>query len=70
MKKNLDLLHTQVVDNVVRDGDVSDPENSDSRVEGVRRLLEAIKADPEVSATTISTVGEKGYDGFAYILKL
>jgi hypothetical protein len=38
--------------------------------EGVRKLLEVIKTDPEVSATAISTVGEKGYDGFAYILKL
>lgn len=49
---------------------MADPENKDSRVEGVRRLLEVIKADPEVSATTISTVGEKGYDGFTFAIKL
>jgi len=59
-----------IVDNVVRNGKVADPEYMDSRVEGVRRLLEVIKADPEVSATTISTVGEKGYDGFTYAIKL
>jgi len=59
-----------IVDNVVREGKVADPENMDSRVEGVRRLLEAIKTDPQVSATTISTVGEKGYDGFIFALKL
>jgi len=59
-----------ITDNVVRRGKVANPEESDSRIEGVRRLLEVIKADPEVSATTISTVGEKGYDGFIYALKL
>jgi len=59
-----------IVDNVVQDGKVSDPENTEARVEGTRRFLEVVKKDPEVSATTISTVGEKGYDGFTYILKL
>lgn len=49
---------------------MSDPENRESKVEGVRRFLEAVKGDPEVNATTISTVGEKGYDGFTYMLKL
>jgi hypothetical protein len=39
-------------------------------VEGVRRLLEVVSTDQDVSATTIQTVGGKGYDGFAYILKL
>ena len=29
-----------------------------------------IKADQEVSATTISTADEKGYDGFTFALKL
>lgn len=38
--------------------------------EGIRKLLEAIKADPEVSAITISTVGVKGYDGFTFAIKL
>ena len=47
-----------------------DPEDKGVRVEGARRVLEAIKGDPEVSATTISTVGEKGYDGFTFALKL
>ena len=38
--------------------------------EGVRKLLEVIKTDSEVGATAVSTAGERGYDGFAYILKL
>jgi len=32
-------------------------------------LLEAIEGDEEVDATTISTVGERGYDGFIYAIK-
>jgi hypothetical protein len=39
-------------------------------VEGVRKFLGVIKGDPEVSATTISTVGEMGYDGFTFMLRL
>jgi hypothetical protein len=36
----------------------------------VRKLLEVLSADSEVSAITIQTVGRGGYDGFMYILKL
>jgi hypothetical protein len=32
--------------------------------------LKAIQADKEVEATTIATVGDKGYDGFLYAIKL
>jgi len=59
-----------IVDNVVQNGKVADPENKGDRVEGSRRFIQAIKGDSEVSATTISTVGEKGYDGFTFVLKL
>jgi predicted O-methyltransferase YrrM len=58
------------VDNVVRSGLVADPEYTDDIViEGVRKLLEAMEGDEEVEATTIATVGEKGYDGFTYAIK-
>jgi predicted O-methyltransferase YrrM len=57
-----------VVDNVVRDGDVIDADSDSSTVQGVRRLLERIAAEPRVSATAIQTVGAKGYDGFAIVL--
>jgi predicted O-methyltransferase YrrM len=57
-----------VVDNVVRDGDVIDADSDSSTVQGVRRLLERIAAEPRVSATAIQTVGAKGYDGFAIAL--
>jgi predicted O-methyltransferase YrrM len=53
-----------VVDNVIREGEVADPDSSDPRVQGIQRFNEAIAADPRVEATTIQTVGSKGYDGF------
>jgi predicted O-methyltransferase YrrM len=54
------------IDNVVRNGRVADPEQSDPSIESVRKLLEHIQKDPTVDATTLSTVGEKGCDGFLY----
>jgi len=54
-----------IVDNVVRRGDVIDAHSTDPNVQGARRLTEVMAADPSVSATTIQTVGAKGYDGFA-----
>lgn len=64
------LLTWQIVDNVVRNGFVAVPDFEEPRVEGIRRLLRALKVDKEVDATTISTVGEKGYDGFLFARKL
>ncbi len=57
-----------VVDNVVRDGKVIDPENSDPMVKGTRRLFDAMAAEPRVTATVIQTVGRKGHDGLAIAL--
>ena len=57
------------MDNVVRFGHVAKPDYSNEHIEGVRKLLRAIEGDEEVEATTISTVGEKGYDGFLYAIK-
>jgi predicted O-methyltransferase YrrM len=53
-----------VVDNVIRDGAVVDAHSSDPSVVGVREMNEFVRAEPRLSATTIQTVGEKGYDGF------
>ncbi|KAF8884297.1 O-methyltransferase family 3 protein [Mucidula mucida] len=58
-----------VVDNVVRNGKVSDLEHDDPSSEGVRRLVKAIHNDAEVDATVIGTVGDKGYDGFLYAIR-
>ncbi len=56
-----------VADNVVRDGRVVDP-TGDASVQGVRRFLDRVAAEPRLSATAIQTVGSKGYDGFALAL--
>jgi predicted O-methyltransferase YrrM len=57
-----------VIDNVVREGKVIDAESRDPLVKGVRRLYEAMAAEPGVSTTVIQTVGRKGYDGLAIAL--
>ena len=57
-----------VVDNVIRDGAVIDATSTDPSVLGVRRLNERLAREPRVSATTIQTVGSKGYDGLTIAL--
>ncbi|HEV8561013.1 MAG TPA: O-methyltransferase [Actinophytocola sp.] len=57
-----------IVDNVVRDGRVVDGASNDANVQGTRRLIEVLAAEPRVSATAVQTVGAKGYDGFALAL--
>ncbi|MGC1852249.1 MAG: O-methyltransferase [Solirubrobacterales bacterium] len=53
-----------VVDNVVRDGTLAEADSDDETTRAQRRLHEMLAADPNVTATTIQTVGVKGYDGF------
>ena len=53
-----------VVDNVVRNGAVVDGTSGDAAVQGTRRLVETVAAEPRVSATAIQTLGTKGYDGY------
>jgi predicted O-methyltransferase YrrM len=57
-----------VFDNVVRGGALADGDSEDARVRGVRALHEALARVPGVRATTIQTVGVKGYDGFTLAL--
>lgn len=57
-----------VADNVIRDGALVDPETDDPTIPAQRRFHEMIAADPRVTATTIQTVGGKGYDGFTLAL--
>lgn len=54
-----------IVDNVVRNGAISDAGSKDSSVIGTRKLFDILEMDARVSATAIQTVGSKGYDGFA-----
>jgi predicted O-methyltransferase YrrM len=57
-----------IVDNVIRDGALIDGASADANVQGARRLHEMLAAEPRVSATTIQTVGSKGYDGLTLAL--
>lgn len=57
-----------VADNVVRGGTLADSGSDDPKVQAQRRLHEMIAAETSVSATTIQTVGSKGYDGFTIAL--
>lgn len=64
------ILTKFLVDNVIRYGLVADPDYTSEEVEGIRHFVKYVQTDDTVEATTISTVGQKGYDGFMYILKL
>jgi len=51
-----------IADNVVRQGRVID--GDDPNVQGVRRFIELLSAEPRIEATAVQTVGSKGHDGF------
>ena len=55
-------------DNVIRDGEIIDPNSTDPRVTGTRTFLENLGSHPQLDATALQTVGSKGYDGFALAL--
>jgi caffeoyl-CoA O-methyltransferase len=57
-----------IVDNVIRKGAVIDADSSDENIQGVRKFNTLLAAEPRVKATTIQTVGSKGYDGLAIAL--
>jgi predicted O-methyltransferase YrrM len=59
-----------VIDNVVRNGAVVQADSADDRVQGVRRVLELIAADPRLEATALQTVGSKGWDGFTVVRRI
>lgn len=57
-----------VADNVVRRGTLGDAADPDEATKAQRRLHETLANEPRVSATTLQTVGVKGYDGFLLAL--
>jgi predicted O-methyltransferase YrrM len=57
-----------VADNVVRGGTLAETASDDEATQAQRLLHEMIAADPRATATTIQTVGGKGYDGFTIAL--
>ena len=59
-----------VFDNVIRAGGLIEANSDDERIRGVRQLHELLAKDARISATSIQTVGSKGYDGFTLALVL
>jgi predicted O-methyltransferase YrrM len=57
-----------VADNVVRDGTLAETDSDDPATKAQRHLHEMLAKEPRVTATTIQTVGVKGYDGFTIAL--
>ena len=57
-----------IADNVVRNGAVVDPTSVDPSVQGVRAFMDLLAKETRVTATTLQTVGSKGYDGFTLAL--
>lgn len=57
-----------IVDNVIRNGEVTNPDSTDAAVQGVRRFNDMLASESRVTATEIQTVGSKGYDGLAIAL--
>ena len=55
-----------VVDNVVRDGKVTDGASSDASVQGVRRCNAAMAAEKRVEVTGYKRWGAKATTGFRY----
>jgi predicted O-methyltransferase YrrM len=53
-----------LADNVVRDGKVVEADNDDPNVKGVRAFTERLALEPRLEATSLQTVGRKGWDGF------
>lgn len=57
-----------IIDNVIRKGGVIEADSDDPNIQGVRQFNVALAVESRVTATTIQTVGSKGYDGFAIAL--
>ncbi|WP_111858649.1 O-methyltransferase [Acinetobacter sp. CFCC 10889] len=69
LELSLNLSHSGtiiVLDNVIRAGDILDPENVKPSIEGIREIYRAMQNHPKIlSCTALQTVGSKGHDGFA-----
>lgn len=59
-----------VVDNIVRQGKIADAGSEDESVQGSRRTIERLAAEPRLSSVVMQTVGSKGHDGFAIAVVL
>ncbi len=69
LELSLNLSHSGtiiVLDNVIRAGEILNPENHKPSIEGIRDMFKAMQDHPRIlSCTALQTVGSKGHDGFA-----
>lgn len=69
LELSLNLSHSGtiiVLDNVIRAGEILNPENHKPSIEGIRDMFKAMQNHPRIlSCTALQTVGSKGHDGFA-----
>lgn len=69
LELSLNLSHSGtviVLDNVIRAGDILNPDNIKPSIEGIRDMYKAMRNHPKIlSCTALQTVGSKGHDGFA-----
>ena len=69
LELSLDLAHSGtviVLDNVIRAGDIINPDNHKPSIEGIREMFARLQNHPRLlSCTALQTVGSKGHDGFA-----
>ncbi len=59
-----------IVDNVARHGKVIQAKSAKPDIQGTRRCLKMMAAEPRLSAVALQTVGIKGLDGFALAVVL
>jgi len=55
-----------LLDNVIRDGKILEPESDDPRIQATRETLELMGRHPQLDTSVIQTVGAKHWDGFAF----
>lgn len=69
LELSLNLSHSGtiiVLDNVIRAGEIINPDNHKPSIEGIRDMFAALQDHPRIlSCTALQTVGSKGHDGFA-----
>ncbi|ABC63080.1 O-methyltransferase [Erythrobacter litoralis] len=56
-----------IVDNVVREGNILEPDEDDESAKGTRALYEHVNNHPRLEATALQTVGAKGWDGMMFL---
>lgn len=57
-----------IVDNVVRQGGIANPDCADAAVRASREVIELVGAEPRLDSIVLQTVGSKGWDGFVYAI--